>query len=328
MTPRSLKTLIAGGLLLSAASTSQAFEQSGKVDCIAPANPGGGWDFTCRSVGRVLGDLGLVDGNVQTTNMPGASGGVGFSHVVQKRAGQENLIVAASTVTTTGLARGQFPGMNAGMVNWIGTLGADYGVIAVAADSPYQSLNEVMAALKEDPRALTFTGGTASGGWDHLKLLMTANEAGVDDLARIAYLGYNGGGEAVTQTLGGHVDAFTGDISEVVSFIESGDLRPLAILSEERLPGKLHQWPTAREQGIDTIAPNWRGFYMPADVSEDAYEWWVDTVDTLYASDEWKGVMTQNGLMPFEMHGEAFTTFVNDQIAQIEDISRQIGLSQ
>ncbi|WP_110708824.1 tripartite tricarboxylate transporter substrate-binding protein [Salinicola sp. CR57] len=323
-----LKTLIVGGLLWSVASASQAFEQSGKVDCIAPANPGGGWDFTCRSVGRVLSDLDLVDGNVQTINMPGASGGVGFSHVVQKRAGQENVIVAASTVTTTGLARGQFPGMDASMVNWIGTLGADYGVIAVAADSPYQSLSDVMQALKENPRALTFTGGTATGGWDHLKLLMAADAAGVDDLARIPYLGYNGGGEAVTQTLGGHVDAFTGDISEVISFIESGDLRPLAILSEERLPGKLQEWPTAREQGIDTIAPNWRGFYMPAEVSDDAYAWWVDTIDTLYSSDEWKSVMTQNGLMPFEMHGKAFTTFVNDQIAQIDDISRQIGLSR
>lgn len=317
---------LASGSLLLGAATAQAFEPQGKVDCIAPANPGGGWDFTCRSVGRVLHDLGLVDGNVQTTNMPGASGGVGFSHVVQKRAGQENLIVAASTVTTTGLARGQFPGLDASMVNWIGTLGADYGVIAVAADSDYESLPEVMTALKQDPRAVTFTGGTATGGWDHLKLLMTADTAGVDDLARIPYLGYNGGGEAVTQTLGGHVDVFVGDISEVVSFIESGDLRPLAILSEERLPGKLEQWPTAREQGIDTIAPNWRGFYMPAEVSDEAYQWWVDTIGSLYASDEWKQTMAQNGLMPFEMHGEAFTRFVNDQITQIADISRQIGL--
>lgn len=325
--PMKKKTMLAvAGLVLAYSSPSWSFQLDGKVDCIAPANPGGGWDFTCRSVGRVLQDLQLVPGSVQTSNMPGASGGVAFSHVTQKRASQEDLIVAASTVTTTGLAMNQFPGMNADMVNWIGALGADYGVIAVPKDSQYQDLPSLIEAMQQDIRSIKFSGGTAKGGWDHLKLMMTANEAGLDNLVRIPYLGYHGGGEAVTQALGGHVNAFVGDISEVVSFIESGDLRPLAILSEERLPGELANIPTAKEQGIDIIAPNWRGFYMPAGISDDAYEWWVDTLQTLYTSEEWKDVMDQNGLMPFEMHGEEFTRFVKEQIQDIKNITQEIGL--
>ncbi|WP_082926084.1 Bug family tripartite tricarboxylate transporter substrate binding protein [Halomonas sp. G11] len=309
-------------------STAAAFEPEGKVECIAPSDPGGGWDFTCRSVGNVLQELDLVSGNVQTINMAGAGGGVAYGHTISKRAGDEELLVAASTATTTRLAQGQFPDMTADMVNWIGALGADYGIIAVSADSEYDDLNELMDALKEDPRSVKFAGGSAKGGWDHLKVLIAAQAAEVENLPRIAYLSYNNGGEALTQVIGGHVEAFTGDITEAQGFMESGDLKVLAVLSEERLPGDLSDIPTAREQGIDALGPNWRGFYMPADISDEAKQYWVDAMDTIYASDEWKNVMQQNGLMPFHMSAGEFETFVKEQIKDIEQLSTDIGLIQ
>ncbi|WP_148862161.1 Bug family tripartite tricarboxylate transporter substrate binding protein [Marinobacter fonticola] len=303
-----------------------AWEPSGKVECIAPADPGGGWDFTCRSVGNVMEQLDIVPRSVQTINMAGAGGGVAYAHTVSKRAGEEQVLVAASTATTTRLAQGQFHGMNADMVNWIGALGADYGVIAVSKDSEYKDLSSLMDALKDDPRSVKFAGGSAKGGWDHLKVLIAAKAAGVETLPRIPYLSYNNGGEAMTQVVGGHVDAFTGDISEAQGFMESGDLRVLAVLAEERLPGKYSDIPTAREQGIDALGPNWRGFYMPADISDEAKQYWIDAMDTIYQSDEWKKVMTQNGLMPFHMSAGEFESFVKEQIQSIEDLSKDIGL--
>ncbi|MEH6642117.1 tripartite tricarboxylate transporter substrate-binding protein [Vreelandella glaciei] len=310
------------------ASTASAFEPKGKVECIAPSDPGGGWDFTCRSVGNVMQELDIVPANVQTINMAGAGGGVAFAHTVSKRAGDDHLLVAASTATTTRLAQGQFPGLTAEQVNWIGALGADYGIIAVAADSEIDDLNELMESLKEDPRSVKFAGGSAKGGWDHLKVLIAAQAADVENLPRIAYLSYNNGGEALTQVIGGHVDAFTGDITEAQGFMESGDLRVLAVLSEERLPGDLADIPTAREQGIDAIGPNWRGFYMPADVSEEAEAYWTDAMDTIYESEEWQDVMAQNGLMPFHMTAGEFEAFVLNQINEIEQLSKDIGLIQ
>ncbi|MDN3523815.1 tripartite tricarboxylate transporter substrate-binding protein [Halomonas sabkhae] len=319
-------TIVAVATLSVSAGSAMAFEPEGKMECLAPADPGGGWDFTCRSVGKVLEELGLVPASVQTINMAGAGGGVAYAHTVSKRAGDEELLVAASTATTTRLAQGQFPGMNADMVNWIGALGADYGVIGVAEDSEYDDLPELMEALKEDPRSVKFAGGSAKGGWDHLKVLITAQEAGVENLPRVPYLSYNNGGEAMTQVVGGHVDAFTGDISEAQGFMESGDLRVLAVLSEERLPGEYSDIPTAKEQGIDAVGPNWRGFYMPADISDDAKSYWTDAMDTIYESEEWKSVMKQNGLMPFHMSAGEFEDFVKNQIDDIEQLSKDIGL--
>ncbi|MEC9482452.1 MAG: tripartite tricarboxylate transporter substrate-binding protein [Halomonas sp.] len=321
-----LKFLAAATLTLGASVAMAAFEPEGKVECIAPSDPGGGWDFTCRSVGNVLEELDLVPASVQTINMAGAGGGVAYAHTVSKRGGDDQLLVAASTATTTRLAQGQFQGLNADMVNWIGALGADYGIIAVSKDSPYKDLPALMNALKEDPRSVKFAGGSAKGGWDHLKVLIAAKSAGVDNLPRIPYLSYNNGGEAMTQVVGGHVDAFTGDISEAQGFMESGDLRVLAVLSDERLPGEFSDIPTAKEQGIDAVGPNWRGFYMPADVSDEAKQYWINAVDQIYQSDEWKKLMKQNGLMPFHKSGPEFQQFVEKQIQDIESLSKEIGL--
>ncbi|WP_336366458.1 Bug family tripartite tricarboxylate transporter substrate binding protein [Marinobacter sp. C2H3] len=319
---RSLGFVAAAAVSLSA----HAWQPSGTVECLAPADPGGGWDFTCRSAGNVLQDLSLVPGSVQTVNMAGAGGGVAFAHTVSKRADDDQLLVAASTATTTRLAQGQFPGMNADMVTWVGALGADYGIIAVGKDSPYQSLTDLMDAVKANPKSVKFAGGSARGGWDHLKVLIAAKAAGADKLPAIPYLSYNNGGEAMTQVVGGQVDAFTGDISEATGFMESGDLRVLAVLANERLPGKFHNIPTAKEQGIDAVGPNWRGFYMPKGADPEAKAYWKDAINTLYASDEWKQVMTSNGLIPFHPAASEFESFVKNQVNDIEQLSRDIGL--
>lgn len=303
-----------------------AWQPSGKVECIAPSDPGGGWDFTCRSAGNVLRELGLVDGSVQTVNMAGAGGGVAYAHTVSKRAEDDKLIVAASTATTTRLAQKQFPGLDADMVTWIGALGADYGVIAVGKNSQYENLNQLLDAIKENPKSVKFAGGSARGGWDHLKVLIAAKAAGADQLSAIPYLSYNNGGEAMTQVVGGHVDAFTGDVSEITGFMSSGDLRVLAVLADERLPGDFAGIPTAKEQGIDAVGANWRGFYMPKGASSESKTFWTNTINTLYASEQWKKVMKANGLIPFHPPTGEFDSFVRQQVQDIEGLSREIGL--
>lgn len=323
----SLKSVfVSSSMALLCAAQAYAFEPARSAECIAPAGPGGGWDFTCRSVGKALVDLKYIKGNVQTVNMSGAGGGVAYAHTVSKRDTDDSLIVAASTSTTTRLAQGQFPGMTADQVKWVATLGADYGIIAVGKNSKYQNLNQIMDALKADPTSVKFAGGSASGGWDHLKVLLTAKEAHVDNLAKIKYLAFSGGSEALVQVVGGHVDAFTGDVSEVKGFLDSGDLRVLAVLSEERLPAPFDKIPTAIEQGIGSVQPNWRGFYVPGHASEESFQWWSKTMDELYETPEWKDIMAKNGLMPFHKSGEEFTKFVNNQILNIRLLSIDIGL--
>ena len=73
-------------------TTAYAFEPE-NTECIAPANPGGGWDFTCRQVGKALQDLKLIPGSMQVTNLAGGGGGVAFAEVVNKR-NEDNSLIA------------------------------------------------------------------------------------------------------------------------------------------------------------------------------------------------------------------------------------------
>ncbi|MBY6121554.1 tripartite tricarboxylate transporter substrate binding protein [Mameliella alba] len=295
-------------------------------ECIAPANPGGGWDFSCRQVGKSMQDLGLIDKTMQVVNLAGGGGGVAFAEVVNKRNDEDDLIVAASTATATRLAQGAYPGNTMDQVRWLATIGADYGVIAVSADSEVDSLPALLDQIKADPTSVSVAGGSAVGGWDHLKVLIAANAYGISDVRSVKYIAFDGGGEAVTQLLAGSVQAFTGDISEAKGFVDSGDIKVIAVLSPERLPGEFAEFPTAREQGIDAIGANWRGFYAPGDMSDEAYDAWVSKIADLYASDAWKDVMAANGLAPLDLQGAEFQSFVADSVAQIQAISREIGI--
>jgi putative tricarboxylic transport membrane protein len=323
--------LAAAALLSAAPLAAQA--QDGftpdRPECIAPAAAGGGWDFTCRQVARVLRETGMIDGSMRVQNLSGGGGGVAYAEVVNKRNDEDDLIVAASTATATRLAQGAYPGNTMDQVRWLGTIGADYGVIGVRPDSEFEGLTGLMSAIEEDPTQISIGGGSATGGWDHLKVLIAAQEAGIEDLRAIKYVAFSGGGEAISQLLAGSIQAYTGDLSEAIGFVESGDLRVLAVLSPERLEGEeFSDFPTAREQGIDVVGANWRGFYAPGDMSDEAYDWWVSQLDEMYKTEEWKQVMADNGLADLDLHGEEFRSFVADSIGQIETISQEIGLIQ
>lgn len=296
-------------------------------ECIAPANPGGGWDFTCRQIGRIMTELGLVPNMVQVTNLAGAGGGVAYTQVVGKRGSDADLFVAASSATTTRLAQNAFAGATADQVRWVGSIGGDPGVIVVAKDSPYQNLTDLIDAVKADPSQVAFAGGSAVGGFDHLKVLMTLDKAGFEDAKSVKYIGLDGGADAITQTVGGFAQAMTGDMSEITGFIKSGDVRPVAVLSEERVTG-FEDVPTAKEQGVDIVAMNWRGIYVPKDISDEDYQNWVDMLGKVAESDQWQTVMTENGLAPYTVLGADFETFVSENIAEIQQVSKEIGILQ
>jgi putative tricarboxylic transport membrane protein len=311
--------------LLVLPGTAHAFDP-GSTECIAPANPGGGWDFTCRQVGKSLQDLGLISGTMQVTNLTGGSGGVAFAEVTGKRNTDNNLIIAASSATSTRLAQGAFPGANMDQVRWIASVGADYGVIAVGKNSPINTLPELFDKMKADPTSISFAGGSAVGGWDHLKVLIAARKAGFKDVRKVKYVAFEGGGEAITQLLAGSVQAFSGDASEAKGFVDSGDIKVLAVLAPERMPGDFAKFPTAREQGIDAVGANWRGFYGPGGMSPEAYDFWVKSIATLYASPKWKEVMATSGLAPLDLQGADFEAFVKESVSDIQALSREIGL--
>lgn len=296
------------------------------TECIAPANPGGGWDFTCRTVGKLLVDEGLLANPMQVTNMAGGVGAVAFANVASKRSDDPNLIVATSTVGITQIAQNKYPA-GADAMRWVAMLGADVGVVMVNKDSPVQDLAGLLDALKNDPTSVVAGGSSGVGGWDHLRLLLLAQKAGMpaDDLKKIRWVQYSGGSDAVTQLMGKHIGVVLTDIGEIAGFIESGDVRPIAVMSDDRLTA-FQDLPTAKEQGVEVTGYNWRGFYMPGNVTDEQYQAWVDMLEKLYKSEAWQQEATAKGLTLIWRGGKEFDEFVRQSEADMRDVSKAIGV--
>ncbi|WP_375552444.1 Bug family tripartite tricarboxylate transporter substrate binding protein [Rhodophyticola porphyridii] len=323
-----VKTILSAKLAIATAATvfslSAAPQMAQANECIAPSNPGGGWDFTCRTIGRILSELDLVDGNVQITNMPGGVGAVTYAMVASERSDDPGLIVATSTVGVTQIAQGRYPS-GIDTMRYLGMLGADVGVIAVAADSEYETLADLNAAMVADPSSVVTAGSSGAGGWDHIRLLMVARETGLEDLTALRWVQFDGGTDAVTQMMGGQLDVVSTDLGEIAGFVESGDIRVLAALSTEPVPA-FPDIPTAISQGIDVTGYNWRGLYTGGDVSDEAYNAWVERLETLYNSDEWQTAAVEFGLVPIWIGGADFEAYVREQEQIMADISRDIGV--
>lgn len=313
-------------LVIGAWISSLAFAFTPKnPECIAPAGAGGGWDFTCRSVGQLLFELKLVPQQIKVTNMTGGGGGVAFAHVVAQRNEDANLIIAASPATTLRLAQGQFSRFSENDVRWLGAVAADFGVIAVKADSPYKTLGDLMAAWKADPSKIAVGGGSAVGGQDHMKVLLLAKAAGIDP-RQVKYVPFDGGGQAITSLLGGFIQVFPGDASEVRAQFEAGTVRVLAVLASKRLPAPYASISTAKELGYNVEWIVWRGFYVPKGMPIEAYEYWSNALKKLEQSSQWAKIRQDNSLGEFFMAGAPFQVFIARQVSAFRNLSKELGL--
>jgi putative tricarboxylic transport membrane protein len=321
--PRALRALLL--LLFLPVAACEPPETARGWECIAPANAGGGWDLTCRTLARALGELGLAPGMVRVSNMPGAGGGIAYAHAVSQRHGDGNVLVAASPATVLRLAQGQFAHLTEDEVRWVGAVATDYGMLAVQPGAPWTNLEALLEQWRRDPASIVVSGGSAVGGQDHMKILLLADRAGIDP-RRVRYVPFDGGGEALTALLGGFVNVFSGDVTGGQAQMEAGNIRVLAVLAAERMDGPLAAVPTARELGYPVEWVTWRGFYAPGGLADDAYAGWVGVLDELAHSDAWATVRRQARLDAYFLAGEPFEAFVREQITEFRMLSRQLGL--
>ncbi len=300
--------------------TAEASFAPSSPECVAPADAGGGWDFTCRSIGQLFDDLGLTS-NVVVTNQPGGGGGVAFSDIAGNRNDSDDLIIAASPATAIRFAQNQYAGLEAEQFRWIGAIGADFGVVAVPTDSEFETLDQLVAALEADPTSIVFGGGSPVGGQDHFKVLLLTQELGIDP-SEVPWVAYDGGGEAQSALLGGEIQVATLDVSETIG---NDSLRILAVMADERVPA-MADVPTTVELGYTTTFPIWRGLLAPGGMSDEAYEFWVDALGQVEASPEWIAMRDENGLLPLRLLGDDFQTFAIDVVSKFRALSEPFGL--
>lgn len=320
-----LSALVAASAL---AATSTAQAEPRRPECVAPAQPGGGFDLTCRLAQSSLRESGALKNPLRIVYMPGGVGAVAYNNIIAQRPADGSAIVAFSGGSLLNLAQGKFGRYNVDDVRWMAAIGADYGVAMVREDSPYQTLNDLMQALKEDPSKVVFGAGGTVGSQDWMKAALSAQAAGVD-YKRMRFVAFEGGGEGITAMRGNHIQAYMGDAAEAVSMLDGGaPIRVLAVFNSERLPGKLADVPTAKEQGYDIEWPIIRGFYLGPKVSDEDYNWWVKAFETTMATPEFAKLQAQQGLFPFALTGPELDAYVKEQVKEYTKLADSFGLIQ
>jgi len=296
--------------------------------CIAPAKPGGGMAVTCKLVqkGLQLPAAGAAQDNpVKISYLPGGIGAVAWNSIVTQRRAEADTLVAFSGGSLMNLAQGKYGDANAGNVRWVAAIGVDYGMIAVRSDSPYKTLRDLLDALKKDPSKLTIGAAGTVGSQDWLKISMLARQYQINP-RHLRFVALEGGGEAFTALRAGHVQVVSGDASEATLHSLDGEIRVLAVLSEQRLPGTLADVPTAREQGMAVSWPIVRGVYMGPQVSDADYQRWVSTFNKMLATPEFERLRARHGLYPFALSGDKLSAYVKKTVEDYRKQSDQLGL--
>ena len=299
--------------ILAQAPLAAGAAQPVEAECLIPSKPGGAMDLTCKLARKGLHDAPGTP-RLKLTYLPGGVGAVAWHTMVSQRRSEPNTLVAFSGGSVLNLALGKFGKADVDDVRWVAAFGADYGMIAVRADSPYRTLGHLVAALKRDPqRVLIGMSGTV-GSQDWIKMALLARLAGIGP-RKLRFVALEGGGEQFVAMQANHVQAISGDTSEALLYAGDGKVRVLAVLSEQRLPGVLAGVPTAREQGYDVVWPVIRGVWMGPDVPDADYRRWVAAFAGMESAPGFAQLRAQAGLYPLSLTGDALTRYIKQSIA-------------
>ena len=291
------------------------------IKLMVPANPGGGWDATGRSVLAALEAEGIHKDGAQVTNKGGAGGTIGLAEFVSTMKGNDHAMMVMGVIMVGGILTNKTP-VTLEQVTPLARLTIEYNAIAVAPSSPFKTVKDLTDALKADPGKVAVGGGSA-GGVDHITLALIGQAVGVP-AAKLNYVAYQGGGEMIAAVAGGKLAAAISGASEFKQYVDSGRLRLLAVSSEARLPGV--NAPTLKESGVNVVIGNWRGLVGPPGMSAAGRASMVGMLDKMSKSKTWQDTLKKQGWDDAYLSGDAFGGFLKEENTRIATVLKEVGL--
>jgi tripartite-type tricarboxylate transporter receptor subunit TctC len=253
------------GAAFSATVLAQAFPNK-PVTIVVPFPPGGSTDQMARAIAPKLqaqwGQGVLVD------NKAGATGTIGATFV--KRAAPDGYTLFVTSLGPLVIVPYLIPNLQydpAKDFDFL-TVGLQSpNVLVVPTNSPYKTVGDLVAAMKANPNKITFSSA-GTGSSDHLTAEILWDQTGTDGV----HVPYKGGAPAITDLIGGTVDAQFANVNAVIQYINAGKLRPLAMTGSKRSP-VIPNTPTMKEAGInDMVIYSWQAALapkgLPADVKD------------------------------------------------------------
>jgi tripartite-type tricarboxylate transporter receptor subunit TctC len=320
---RKLLALMTSVSLLTAAPM-QAFAQAASdypsrpIELVVPFGAGGGTDILARVTAEAAKKHSSQP--ITVVNRPGASGSIGLTEVVNARPDGYKIAmitVEMAIIPHMGIAKFSPEADFTPLVR----LNADPVVLTVSATSPWKTIEEMVDAAKKSKDPLKF-GNAGTGGVSHLAAVALAQKAGTT----FNHVPFQGNAPAVVALLGGHIDAVTASPSEVFSFVQSGKLRALAVLADQRLGGAFAQVPTMKERNIDLSVGTWRGLAAPTGLPADVLSRLSAIALKTANEPAVKEAMEKQNLGYSVADGEAFRKQIANDSALYKQLIEQMGL--
>jgi tripartite-type tricarboxylate transporter receptor subunit TctC len=249
------------GLALAAFFVSlSAFAQdfpSRPVHVVVPYTPGTGADILARLLGPKLGERWKVA--VVAENKPGATGNIGAEFVAKAPPDGYTLLFVATSFSTTPALQKSLPYDPVKSFEPVALIATSGLVVVVNPQVPARSMKELIELAKRQPGKMHYSS-PGNGGPQHLAMELVKLETGMD----IVHVPYKAAAGALTDVVGGHVDATVAAVQTAHPHVQSGKLRALAVMSAERSPA-YPDVPTMKEQDLpDLEVETWYGAFAPA----------------------------------------------------------------
>jgi putative tricarboxylic transport membrane protein len=284
-------------LSCAAASGVLAAYPENPIEIVVHSGPGGGSDLFARQIANILEREGIVKQKIQVANRTGGGATMAVNYIAGKK-GDAYVFMNTTTGPLTTVLRGATRVKFEELVP-IAMLAEDPNLAFTGYNSPFKNMKDVIAAAKKAPRKINIAIGTI-GGSEHICTHRVAKAAGVE----FNIVAFKGGGEAAAALLGGHVDLSFGNVQEQIGQIEAKKIRPLAVMTEKRLPF-MPDVPTMKEEGYDAVYTQFRGFWAAPGFPEYAVKYWEDVFERLMKVQAFKDYLKSNqAVESFRKHDE------------------------
>jgi tripartite-type tricarboxylate transporter receptor subunit TctC len=299
------RDMLAGAAAL---AVTPAWAQSATTTLVVPFPPGGSTDALARMLQAPL--QAKLNRVVIVENKSGAAGSLGAAQVAKSAADGSSLLVTFDSHAVIPAILEKPPldvEKDLAPVFLVGT--APY-VIAANAELPYKSFADVVAAAKAKPGSVKYAS-VGIGTLGHLAMTLLGNKSG----AELLHVPYRGGGPAMNDVLGGHVDLIAGSAALIAPQLEGGKLRPILQLGRERLPA-LKDTPTAIEAGFpDFEALAWWGVFAPKDTPTEVIGKLGKDIKEILSEPSVTAKLRETQMMTLILGDAAeFKTFFNKQL--------------
>lgn len=304
-------TLALAGLV-SPAAFAQSWEPTKNVEFIVPAGTGGGADQMARLIDGIIKKNKLMKTSITVINKGGGAGAEGFLDVKGTK-DPHKIIITLSNLFTTPMAQGT-------PFSWkdltpVKMMALDQFVLWVHKDNPAKNAKEYLEQVKSAPAdARKKMGGTGSKQEDQIITVAIEKQAGV----KFTYIPYKGGGEVATQLVGKHIDSTVNNPIEAVAQWRAGNLKPMCVFDDQRMPYKdkiagTMSWndiPTCKESGVDTDYLMLRGIFTVPGASPAVVKYYTELLDKVRATPEWKEFMEKGAFNQTALTGKEFNDWL------------------